>query len=153
MQRRLEDEADFSKVAYVKGNDTRNEATPYTLEDLNAARGISYYRLKQIDKNGSSHLSEVVAVPGFLAEGFAVSLSPNPAKDELNVHIAEPLAGFAGDLSYVVRDLAGRAVMEGEWSLGQVKFEVANVGDLQAGVYLLEVTDGKYGNVAKFVKE
>jgi hypothetical protein len=56
------DGKNFMKVTYVKGAGNSTEIKEYNCIDYFPLQGITYYRLKQIDFDGISSLSDVVAV-------------------------------------------------------------------------------------------
>jgi hypothetical protein len=52
----------FTKIATLAGAGNSNTLLSYTATDLQPLIGVSYYRLKQIDYNGSFEYSEIVPV-------------------------------------------------------------------------------------------
>ena len=53
----------FKKVGFEEGNDNSLSETNYTFEDHQAERGrLYYYRLKQIDNDGSYEFSNIISV-------------------------------------------------------------------------------------------
>lgn len=72
--------------------------------DSNPYQGISYYRLKQTDFNGTFSYSKIVAVNySFSSDGM--SIFPNPTDGELNINIKE-LEGK--EVLVVIRDITGK---------------------------------------------
>ncbi len=61
----------------AKGNST--EKVDYGFTDNSPLAGLSYYRIKQVDKSGKTAYSNVVSV-NFTAKDNALKLYPNPAK-------------------------------------------------------------------------
>ena len=57
---------------------SRGSGSSYLLIDPAANKGLNYYRLRQVDKNGSIEYSKIVTVN--LAKQYTVSLSPNPSR-------------------------------------------------------------------------
>lgn len=76
----------FSAVAVVVGHGTTSLFNSYTnTDDIPASAGtVVYYRLNQIDLDGKSHLSKVLAVK-LKKDNQVVSVSPNPFISYLNV--------------------------------------------------------------------
>ena len=61
----------------------------YALVDRSPAPGINYYRLAQVDIDGTTERSDVVAC---MADGLHQALLyPNPAQVKLNVRLAQPM--------------------------------------------------------------
>ncbi len=117
---------------------TDNNPTTYPLN------GVLYYRLKSVDKDGTSSYSKVISVQ-LTIDNFQLSITPNPAKSIVTVkgnHIA----------SIQVIDNLGKVLKT------QIVKDATNptlsVSSLPVGIYHLRVqtTDGKVSGVG-FVKE
>src|SRR5690606_18361945 len=84
---RSTDGANFEVIGSVSSkalNGNSNETLLYEYVDANPANGTNYYRLKQIDLNGASSLSEIKSV-NYMLSAADVSIYPNPATDFVNV--------------------------------------------------------------------
>lgn len=104
--RMFEGEDEFKHVGWVDGMGTTQSLTEYTHADDNAEQRVSYYRLKQVDLDGSFTWSDVVAVEGARIGGSFV-LYPNPADQWLTI---SGLDGAAGAIR--VLDASGRLVLD-----------------------------------------
>ena len=102
----------------------------YAGHDPRLLSGTRYYRLRQVDMDGRTSYSPVVAVMG--AEN-GLALYPNPVTDRLQV------SGPATAGRLLLRDLAGRVVNRIELKPGPNDVDVAH---LRPGLYLVEWTDG-----------
>jgi hypothetical protein len=62
MQRRSAMETAFAELpgSFVAGHGTTNEPQHYSFTDRPTAAGVYYYRLRQVDLNGSEHFSEAI---------------------------------------------------------------------------------------------
>jgi hypothetical protein len=76
----------WSSIATVKGAKNSNVVNNYGVVDFKAVAGVQYYRLKQIDLDGTVNYSKAIAVNFSKASTLSVSLFPNPAKDVLNIN-------------------------------------------------------------------
>lgn len=56
------DGQDFEKIGFVKGQGTSTQKVPYTFEDFEFRSGTIFYRLKQIDNDGSFEFSQIISV-------------------------------------------------------------------------------------------
>jgi hypothetical protein len=81
VERMFEDESEFTIQAWIDGAGNSTETKVYRLEDDNASQKITYYRLRQIDFDGTESVSEIRAVEGSVKNNSLV-LFPNPSKDE-----------------------------------------------------------------------
>ncbi len=73
---------DFSEVGFTAAKNTAT-ANDYSFEDNSVKGGPNYYRLKMIDKDGSSRFSNVVLINSTIVSG--VSVFPNPAVGNINL--------------------------------------------------------------------
>ncbi len=119
-------------------------ANEYSFTDNSPTNVINYYRLKNVDKDGSSTFSKVVSVQ-FTVNSNQLTLYPNPSKDNVIVkgsHIS----------SLQVIDNSGKVVKV--VSLKDATNPTLSVVGLPAGAYHLRVQtiDGKESGVG-FVKK
>ena len=76
----------FSSVREVAAQGNSTAATAYAATDAAPMAGLSYYRLRQVDLDGSVEYSPVVTVN--LKAGYApISCYPNPATDRLTLDL------------------------------------------------------------------
>lgn len=93
---------DWTDVAELPGAGTSASLLTYRTADDTPEMGLSYYRLRQIDTNGGSTISE--AVPVRMRLGSHVSAYPNPASDLLEIRVADLMNGS----SEIVNELGQR---------------------------------------------
>ncbi|MGH1336388.1 MAG: T9SS type A sorting domain-containing protein [Aureispira sp.] len=79
---RSADGQNFDLLATVAGAGTTNEFQSYLQEDKTPLLGINYYRLRQIDHDGATSLSSVIAIEVATKEG-AQRFFPNPTTGKL----------------------------------------------------------------------
>lgn len=93
---------------------------------------------------------ELSLKPAAVAANFSVTLTPNPATDDVKVAFSAP---EANNVSVKVTDISGICVYTrdlGTQQAGQVTIPVAK---LAAGIYMVELTSGNNRSVQKLVKE
>ncbi|HET9278491.1 MAG TPA: T9SS type A sorting domain-containing protein [Flavitalea sp.] len=124
-----------------------NSATDltYTYSDLNQTKGISQYRIKQIDIDKRSKYSEIRSVRGDGQKGKTI-VYPNPTNDG-KVNIIFEDVNATRDVS--VSDMSGRVIK-------QLKGITANnimVDNLTAGIYTVRIVNNETSEqeVQKFV--
>ncbi|MEZ4791107.1 MAG: right-handed parallel beta-helix repeat-containing protein [Flavobacteriales bacterium] len=128
--RMREGENAFEEVGWLVGAGTVQQVMNYMHRDENDSRGTSYYKLKQVDMDGSYHWGPIVAVEGWVSSG-RLTISPNPATDRIS------LTGLPeGITSLALQDATGREVMR--WLPGA---EVEGLAGLQRGLYVLVACD------------
>ncbi len=76
---RSEDNVSFNKIGFVPGFGTTTEPKSYNYSDQPASSGTFYYRLKQVDYDGSFEYSEVVEVEWRAFNSYLLEQNyPNP---------------------------------------------------------------------------
>ncbi len=96
---------DFKKIGEVRGAGTSNDIIAYDFTDPNPAAGVNYYRLKQIDFDGTNAHSEIRQV-NFGGDSKGINIFPNPAVDFVKIENAEQGS------SIQVYDMLGKVVLE-----------------------------------------
>nr|WP_242581875.1 T9SS type A sorting domain-containing protein [Hymenobacter telluris] len=129
----------FRTVAKVPGQGQSTRTHTYAVQHRPAA-GLNYYRLRQVDADGTATFSPVVAV----ASAQELSLYPNPAHTQLT------LVAPTGATSYRVRNMLGEVLLQGTISAGPVLLEVSQ---LPNSIYQVEVLSAAERTTCKFVKE
>lgn len=150
IERRVED-GQFYRIGYVEGFGTTSEPQDYSYVDNSVSAGTYYYRLKQIDFNGTfEYFNEVmVDVNGPL--GFDLSQNyPNPFNPSTSIafNIAEPtmvkLAVY-NLLGEKVQNLVNEFMQPGFYN---VNFNAAN---LPSGMYIYKLETATYTQARKMM--
>ena len=147
---RSRDGAIFESLSELPGAGTTDMAQSYQYLDNSPYQGLNYYRLWQVDRDGSKTLSEVVSV--FVERGNALSVFPNPVANGQLVWQYE--ANESGSMNVQVIDLNGRILQSLQLSvdLGLQQYQL-DVSSLPAGTYILKATNAKtYRSVQRFTK-
>lgn len=124
----------YQVIGAVKGAGNAQTQNNYTFTDEHPLRGINYYRLRQVDFDGASALSQVVSVT--FGKAGNVVLYPTPASETMHVRFDE---AFTTDANWQIVDLTGRILNEGIFAAEQVEFRIP-VASLTQGAYILRVT-------------
>jgi hypothetical protein len=137
----------FEVVNFVKGNGTSTEKNSYSYCDKNVPSSIYFYRLKQIDFDGSNSFSEAVEVNIELPSVFSLSQNyPNPFNPSTEIVFAVPVDAavnivFYNSIGEKVREFAGN------YTAGSYSY-IFNAGPLSSGIYFYSVyAAGKDGAV------
>ncbi len=133
----------FIATQAVRGNSASD--LTYTYTDLNQTKGISQYRIKQIDIDKRSKFSEIRAVRGDGQKGKTI-VYPNPSSDGKVSIIFEDVNGIR-DVS--VTDISGRVVKQ----MKGVTNNNITIDNLGAGFYTVRIVNNETGEqvVEKFV--
>ena len=144
------DAVHFAPIGQVPASGHAQYRTDYGFTDRVPERGANYYRLRQVDLDGTSEYSNTVAVL-FQDKAGTILLWPDPVHDRFTM--ALDLRG-RHEVTVQVMDALGRLVEQqvADASSGMVAMEVHR---LQAGAYVVRVLDGggaMLGSV-RFVKD
>ena len=126
---------DFEKIGTQKGSGNSNSILSYSFIDDNPLQGIGYYRLKQVDFDGSFDYSKVILVENFSTE---VKLWPNPANSNW-IHIA--LTENNQPTSMSIFDVQGRKILELYIDNSRREYKM-DISELSNGIYFLRIVSG-----------
>ncbi|TGE06393.1 T9SS type A sorting domain-containing protein [Hymenobacter fodinae] len=140
---RSQDGRTFTSILSRKGQGNSEKETVYSAVDATPLAGTSYYRLKQVDFDGTTSYSSPVVVSN--AGSVEVAMYPNPAEDVLNIQ----LPGSTEGVRATITDLSGRVIRTQVLRAdGQM-----SVRDLHSGTYLVSVGEGSAKITQRIVKK
>jgi hypothetical protein len=142
---------EWQSIGFVNGNGTSTEIHSYSFTDLNPFVGSSYYRLKQIDFDGTFEYSNILEVTFGTVSEFALDQNyPNPfnPSTKINYSIKEK-----SNVELKIFDLLGGEVatlVNEEKSPGnyEVFFDASK---LSSGVYLYTIKAGSFVQTRKML--
>ena len=103
------DNLNFENIGQVAAAGNSQQRSQYRFTDAKPAQGWNYYRLQQIEMDGSASLTHVVTAQIKTRITDKPLLYPNPVEDVLNVQ----WAGETDGVLLIVRDALGRTVASG----------------------------------------
>lgn len=140
------DARSFTPIGVVDGKGTTNESQDYYYRHLAPRFGQNYYRLKQVDFDGTFAYSDLVNV-NYKIKGdiHPILIYPNPVSDQLSLTNIS-----SGELSLEVFNVLGEFQFKGKLTEGQHKeFPTDQLID---GPYFIRIkTENEYLN-QKFIK-
>jgi len=145
------DNTNWNKIGFVIGNGTSTEVHNYSFADQTPFVGKSYYRLKQIDFDGTSEYSNTIEVTYGAVTDFALEQNyPNPFNPvtKIKYSIKEK-----GNVELKVFDMLGSEIatlVNEEQNVGhhEVNFDASA---LSSGVYLYTITSGSFMQTRKML--
>jgi hypothetical protein len=142
------DGATFNKIGFVASKNDGNSSSvlTYSFQDKLATAVTTYYRLKQVDKDGKSTYSEIKSVKNpLLADQSPFTVYPNPTSDYVNITGAN-----ADGVTVQLFTTAGAEVNTSKLlNAGKL-----NMTSLNPGTYVLRVSkNGTLLQTTKLVKQ
>lgn len=148
---RSADGINFNEVGRVAaaGNNTGN--IDYRFDDTKPFAGLSYYRLRQVDLDGSYEYSNIVSVT--MGHQNYVQIYPNPTNSELNIDVANP----SDKILLTVYNISGQEVFAktfGSMAVNKTEHITLNIkNELAAGMYMVKVSTNGISFNSKLVIE
>ncbi|MFN3404315.1 MAG: T9SS type A sorting domain-containing protein [Cytophagaceae bacterium] len=140
---RSEDGIHFDDLGFVTGTGNSNSVNHYSFTDLHPGLNSNFYRIKQIDFNGSSSYTDVVIIS---TDHIIVNLYPNPSLSQFHLIIHSnsdnaiiSVVDVTG-VEILKRDLAGI----NEFVFGE---------NLPKGIYLIRIISEDFVKVIKAEKQ
>ncbi len=124
----------------------RTGENKYNFTDKNPLAGVTYYRLKIVDKDGSYRYSNVVIINSKLAAGVAVF--PNPATNTISVSHPQALAGATVELIAV----DGKKINTYTVTTNALQTTI-DIAGLKTGNYMLVYKNDGKTITARFIKK
>ena len=124
---RSADGTSFQAVGTVKAQGTSTSAHAYTFLDVRPLAGQAYYRLRQVDADGTAAYSPIAAV----SRNAAIAIYPNPTSDFVT------LPAGLGAVRYRVLNGLGQTVASGLAAGG----DRLDLSALPKGAFFLELSD------------
>ena len=136
----------WENLGRVEGAQNANSIQHYSLIDNQPIDGVQYYRLKQVDINGSFTYSNIVPVKfngDVLTE--TISIVPNPANAIVNVVLSDD-----ADASLTVFNSLGQSVLN--FNAQSSKVISFDISALNNGVYTLQLIQNGTVSNSKLIK-
>ena len=119
----------------------------YAFKDKNALERISYYRLKQLDKDGKYSYSSIISADN--KESLKFSVYPNPCTDYLRLNYAVTTS----ETELNIINVKGEKVISQKITAGTVLFDrKIDISAIVPGYYIVILKDGKNTSSARFIK-
>jgi hypothetical protein len=115
----------WNDIGFVDGNATTSVVKDYTFQDEKPVAGLSYYRLRQMDFDGTTERSRVAAVR-FADPEHSVTVWTDAAR-QAHIKSSEPIE------KVTVYDLSGRIIMISKQS-------TLNLSQAASGIVLVRIT-------------
>jgi len=134
----------FSSIDKVEGAGTTIERKDYQWLDVNPLKGVNYYRLKQVDIDGTFEYSNIIAVDYQVkSQRNELKIVPNPVYDMISYGLNDSQSVE----NIQIFNMQGQLVLKNKTIDSQIF-----VGNLSSGIYLLQLDLGNQKIRKRFVK-
>ncbi len=136
---------DFTNIGTVSAFNTSGQHN-YIFDDANPLKQLSFYRLKQIDINGSFTYSNIVKI-NVDDTKYQLRIYPNPTANKLMID----WNGSGKNILIKIMD-SKAAVIETK-NVSAASLVTVNVSSLTQGLYYIELNDGEIVKRSSFIKQ
>lgn len=139
------DGINFSQIDFVSAKNSSTH-TEYSTMDDKVKGGTSYYRLKQVDKNGAFKYSSVEVIKNSLT--IKTEVFPNPTRGNLTINHSVAIKGAA----IKVMNIEGKLIKTLPVQVGSTQTALS-VSELIKGNYLLMFENEGSKSITQFSKQ
>ena len=136
---------DFKELDQVVGAGTTYESQHYSFIHKNALKGSNYYRLMQMDYDGTFSFSEIEVV--MLFDQNEIRIQPTLTQNSITISFSEKMN--YGSIEII--NWLGQVVYSDQ-VLGDNENISVNVSHLESGHYIVKISDGNEIKSSRFVK-
>ena len=153
IERSIDNQDNFITVGFVDGKGSSSEINYYSFTDHPQVSGVNqlYYRLKQVDFDGTFSYSDIVNVSYDVPAEFVLSQNyPNPFNPSTRINYFVPQESF---VSVKVYDFLGREVADlvnETKSIGSYEL-LFDASSLPSGTYFYTMIAGNFSTTKKMI--
>lgn len=126
---------DFITPTQIKGQGNTNQITYYSFKNYNFYNGDSYYRLKQVDFDGSYKYSKIVSVSRESGE-YEILVYPNPFSDNIKIDFTSVPEGE--NAKVLIYNSLGQLLFEDSLEIYSQDIYKVNTEYLPDGAYMIK---------------
>lgn len=146
---RAGEDQQFKEIARVQGRGNSSNEVSYSYSDISPLKGVSYYRLVQVDLDGKTKVYTIKKIVNTSLNGNMV-VSPNPFNEKLSVYLNLP---SSKKLTIYISDMNGRRLVTQSqvFKEGSQEFQM-NTSNLPRGMYFLRIEGDGISESQKIIK-
>ena len=149
---RSNDNVSYKEIAFVQGHGTTTDKSVYSYTDNSALSGKYYYRLKQVDFNGSFSYTSSIEVNIGIPKNFSLDQNyPNPFNPSTTIRFALPTNAKVSIKLYNTLGQEVVNILNNEQLNAGVHQTVFNASNFSSGVYFYRL-EAKGDNGSSFAK-
>jgi hypothetical protein len=143
----------FKTIGFVKGAGNSNATINYNLLDAGVLNKSSlvYYRLKQIDFDGTISYSQIIRISLNGESKNSVAVFPNPFTNDFNISF---VSNVEGNITYDILDIQGKVIVsKSDFVMeGSNTIVIDNCNNFNSGIYFVRININGETQVMKLVK-
>jgi hypothetical protein len=144
---RSADGQNWQALGQVEGAGNSIHINNYQFTDEQPLSGVSYYRLRQVDFDGTINFTHVVSLKKEI-NGASISVYPNPAGNQFQI----AFEGFESPSANInILDNAGRTILTLSNDVINNPVQIIQTTNFHSGVYYIHVTSETESFVEKIV--
>jgi hypothetical protein len=139
----------YTSLGFVQGSGTSQQPANYKFTDKEPASGLSYYRIKQIDFDGSYRIYGPLEISNQTVDSYSLQQNyPNPFNPSTNIRFSISQPGL---VTLQVFDILGKEVYSSSKEYQQAGSYTINMdaSKLSSGTYFYKLTSGKFTETKK----
>lgn len=143
------DNQNFTTIGQVKSKGNSAKPQAYRFLDINAQKGVTYYRLQQVNVDGSDAFSKSVAIEKAIKNNFTImSMTPPTIGNQVEITLT---ASANVEINYLVEKLNGQPVYTGKQKLNVgMNLVTVDVSGLELGAYRISLIGGEESETLTF---
>jgi hypothetical protein len=147
---RSSDARNYSAIGIVPAVNDPSRNASYSFNDNNPLPATAWYRIRQIDKNGSYNYSKIITISA-ASDQFALRLYPNPVRQYATLQISLSEKEL---VRYTIIDQAGKTIASSTVYLDRGNNSISlPVQTMANGVYTIQLSGIKTNKQVRFVKQ
>lgn len=145
------DKINWETIGFVNGHGTTTKYSSYIFVDIQLINEQIYYRLKQVDYNGSFTYSKIVYITFPIIDFSLLQNFPNPANPSTCISFSLPIKTKVEINLFSISGELVKEILNEEKDKGRYNVNI-NLSYLASGIYFYRMTTNKgYSNVKKLI--
>lgn len=146
---RSADAKNFYEIAVIEGNGTTYEPIEYTYLDESPLKGINFYRIRQVDFDGTINYHGIVSATIETIGSHDVRILPNIVSSQFDILFS---SNITGEVQLSIYNMNGQ-VLRSEVLNTLNGRKTINISDYQAGVYVVVFSTENQTITKRIVKQ
>lgn len=144
------DGINFETVGEVNGAGFSQELNYYQFNDTDIRSGVVYYQLEQVDLNGHTEKSEIIALDRESNRKGLIAAYPNPTNGLITTEV-NGADGKNGTIS--VTDMNGTVIQKKAVYTTGIEKHQFDLGNFESGMYFVRYQDDSSDQTIKLIKQ